>query len=150
MSTPALPVELAHRIRIERKRLGQKQELMARLCATSREMWSRYERGTHPMPGNVFRAFIDAGADDAFLRTGVRSPAAIKPAPGQDNPETGPDIPTALAQLQHLLNRHTGSKTLMQLSLDEHELVQAYRAAPQAWREVFDDLVQAQKRRHSA
>lgn len=148
MSTPALPVELAHRIRIERKRLEKKQELMAQLCASSREMWSRYERGTHPMPGNVLRAFIDAGADDAFLRTGVRSATATKPA--QTSTEPGPDIPTAIAQLQHLLNRHTGSKTLMQLSHDEHELVLAYRAAPQAWREVFDDLVQAQKRRHSA
>jgi transcriptional regulator with XRE-family HTH domain len=145
MNAPALPVEVAHRIRVERKRLNKSQDEIATLCASSREMWGRYERGTHPMPGNVLRSFIDAGADIQFLRSGTRTEAA--PHAGG---VSGQEISSALEVLQDLLRKQSGasgSKALVELSDDEYQLVQAYRGATPERREVFFDLVHAQKRR---
>lgn len=150
MNAPALPVEVAHRIRVERKRLNKSQDEIATLCASSREMWGRYERGTHPMPGNVLRSFIDAGADIQFLRSGTRTEAALHAAASQTGGVSGQEISNALEVLQDLLRRQSGasgSKALVELSDDEYQLVQAYRSATPERREVFFDLVHAQKRR---
>ena len=133
MGAQALPIEFAHRISLERKRLGKKQKMIAELCGLSREMWGRYERGTHAMPGNVLRSFIDQGADGLFLRTGVRLEAVNKPTPTQEDTVSGLDV--------------TGSKVQVELASDEYALVLAYRTATSEWRQVFFDLVHAQKRR---
>lgn len=135
MSAQGLPIEFAHRISLERKRLGKKQKMIAELCGSSREMWSRYERGTYPMPGNVLRSFIDQGADGLFLRTGVRLEAVNKPTSAQADTVSGLDM--------------TASKVQVELASDEYALVLAYRAATSEWREVFFDLVHAQMRRLS-
>lgn len=153
MNVPELPVEFGYRIRVERKRLNKNQGEIAALCGSSREMWGRYERGTHSIPGNVLRSFVDAGADMLFLRTGSRTEQPIPlaaPVPPQDRGVGERELTTALEVLQDLLKKQpsaTGNKVLVELAADEYELVLAYRGATTERREVFLDLVNAQKRR---
>ncbi len=169
MNKPFIPAELTHRLKVERKRLGKSQGQIADLCGSSREMWGRYERGTYPISAAVLRAFIECGADAEYLRTGIRSSSAPKPATATI-PDMHPSAPSlnmadalpgnlptnavdmALQVLQAALvgGQQAGNpdgSTLAHLSALEYELVQAYRQASPERKEVFHDLVTAQKRR---
>ncbi|OIP06957.1 MAG: hypothetical protein AUK53_11795 [Betaproteobacteria bacterium CG2_30_59_46] len=61
------------RIKEERLRLGIKsQAAAAAKFGVERETWSRYETGKIEMGRDVFRHFVDAGADAGYIATGVR------------------------------------------------------------------------------
>jgi transcriptional regulator with XRE-family HTH domain len=146
MNRTDLPIENAHRIRVERKRLGKSQDEIAALCGSSREMWGRYERGTHVMPGNVLNAFVDSGANLSFLRTGVTSKV------GNASELTSNFTPSeAMAVLRDYVKSHsheTGS-IYLELSEKEHELVISYRDASPERREIVHDLLLTKKLRAS-
>ena len=153
MKKPLIPVELTHRLKIERKRLGKSQGQIADLCGSSREMWGRYERGTYPISAGVLRAFIACGADAEYLHTGIRSSSV----PGLNMANEVPAnlstnaVEFALQMLHAALvaGQQTGNRgsMLAYLSALENELVQAYRHASPDRKEAFHDLVAAQKRR---
>jgi transcriptional regulator with XRE-family HTH domain len=61
------------RLADERKKLGLTQAEAGSACGVSREMWSRYEKGKASMGSDVLALFAVAGADVAYILTGVRA-----------------------------------------------------------------------------
>lgn len=157
MKTPPTLFTLPHRIKVERKRLGKNQLEMALLCGSSREMWGRYERGSHPIPANVLQALIDCGADALYLRTGNRAGAtpqgaaamaearragadmALRSVRAETVQEVVQMLQSALAD-DRLLN-DLAPISLQDLTLEEYALIMAYRRASPARKAVFMDLV---------
>lgn len=147
MKLPAMPLVPAHRIKIERKRLGKTQAQMADACGASREMWGRYERGAFPLSASVFRAFVAEGADSVFLCHGTREPGAGGPSV-HDLLATPDQADALLALLQAALAQGThlardGLHQPLLLTDAELALVRSYRAAGQARKAVFDAMVLA-------
>jgi transcriptional regulator with XRE-family HTH domain len=61
------------RIKAERLRLGiTSQAKAAERFGVERETWSRYETGKLEMGRDVYRRFLDAGADPGFILSGLR------------------------------------------------------------------------------
>lgn len=67
----------ADRLKEERKRLGLNQTLLADLCAISREMWGKYERGIAVPGGDVLLRFAVNGGDVQYVLTGVRDGGVV-------------------------------------------------------------------------
>lgn len=66
------------RLKDERERLDLSQADAAEKCGVSRVIWGRYERG-EAMPGAaVLSAFLEAGADVAYILGGSRVGVAAK------------------------------------------------------------------------
>lgn len=64
--------EISARLTSERERLCLTQAAVAELCGVSRAMWGRYENGKAAMGSDVLALFAAAGADAAYILTGVR------------------------------------------------------------------------------
>jgi transcriptional regulator with XRE-family HTH domain len=148
MNDAPVPTDQAHRIKVERKRLGKTQDQIAALCGASREMWGRYERGAFPMPGSVFRAFVAEGANADFLRTGTHAQALTMQL-AQEKESTAEATGAAFALLQAALAIGThiaqyGNDAPLALTTAEYALVLAYRVASVARKADFHDLVVAQ------
>ncbi len=68
------------RLAEERKRLALKQAEAADLCGVRRESWGQYERGETAPGSQVLFHFAAAGADVAYILTGVRGgPSRLSP-----------------------------------------------------------------------
>lgn len=63
---------IAERLKAERVEIGLNQAEAAEKVGVSREMWGKYERGLAVPGGEVLFSFVQAGADPAYLFSGIR------------------------------------------------------------------------------
>lgn len=59
------------RVKVQRQKLKLTQAQAAEACGVERETWSRYESNKIEMSAEVFRKFMDIGADADYLTTGI-------------------------------------------------------------------------------
>lgn len=72
-------VGISERLRQERERLGLKVKDMTTALSLSRNMWSRYEKGSIP-DARILTQCISLGFDVAYILTGHRALTFVTPA----------------------------------------------------------------------
>lgn len=72
-------MDIAERLKDERKRLGLNQTEFGKLAGVGKTTQINYESGERSPDANYLAAIVEAGADVQYIVTGVRSDVALTP-----------------------------------------------------------------------